>query len=101
VAEEKWDDIFPDAGKQRNELHEKGLVFAQKYLVFLGPTSDPRARELFEHWTRLVRNKRIPAGATAQEYAAHNAIREFVEGIHVQIEFANNGLNQPKPRTTS
>ena len=100
MTEEKNDDwLFPNAGKQRAELEEKGLVFAQKYLVFAGPTSDPRARELFEHWTKIARRTRIPAGASAQEYAAANAFREFVEGIHAQIEFAMNGQNQPKPRT--
>lgn len=101
MAEEKdnIDWLFPDAPEQKALQEEKGLVFAQKYLVFKGPTSDPRARELLEHWTRLIRSKRIAAGATAQEYAAHNAMREFIEQIHLQIEFASNGQNLPKQRT--
>lgn len=104
MAEEKpdtdWlDDIFPLAKKQRETLEEKGLVFAQKYLVFVGPTSDPRARELLEHWTSAVRRARVPKAATAQEYAAYNAQREFVESIHAQVEFAQKGQNVPKPRT--
>lgn len=98
MVEEKWDDLFPDSGKQRAELEEKGLVFAQKYLVFHGATADPRARELFEHWTRLVRRQVIPPGASAQELAYWNSRREFIEGIHAQIEFAMNGQNLPKPR---
>ena len=98
---EKWDDIFPEAGKQRAELEQQSLVFAQKYLVFGGPTADPRARELLEHWTALARRARIPANASLGEYAAANAFRELVEGIHAQIDFANQGLNQPKPRTTT
>ncbi|MDE2097039.1 MAG: hypothetical protein KGL39_07320 [Patescibacteria group bacterium] len=100
MAEEKWDDLFPDAKQQKADIEEKGLLFAQRYLVFGGPTSDPRARDLLEHWTRLARRKRIPAGASAQEYAAANAFRELIEGIHAQIEFAMNGQNVPKPRTT-
>lgn len=99
MAEENEDWLFPEAGKQRAATEEKGLVFAQKYLVFSGPMSDPRARDLLEHWTAIARKTRIPAGATAQEYAAHNAFREFVEGVHSQIEFANKGVNQPQPRT--
>ena len=99
MATEKEDWLFPDSGKQRAEAEEKGLVFAQKYLVFGGPTADPRARELLEHWTAIARKTRIPAGASAQEYAAHNSFREFVEGIHSQIEFATKGQNLPKPRT--
>jgi hypothetical protein len=99
VVEDKDDWLFPNAGKQRADAKEKGLVFAQKYLVFAGPTSDPRARELLEHWTAIARRTRIPVGASAQEYAAHNALRELVEGIHQQIEFAMQGQNVPQPRT--
>lgn len=91
--------LFPKAEAEKAAQEEKGLVFAQKYLVFSGPTADPRALDLLQHWTALARRKTIAASATVQEYAAHNAFREFVEGIHGQIDFANNGLNQPKLRT--
>lgn len=100
MAEENVDWLFPDKQKQQAKQEEKGLVFAQKYLVFAGPTSDPRARDLFEHWTALVRKTPIPRGASVQEYAAANAFREFIEGIHSQIEFAQQGQNVPKPRMT-
>lgn len=94
MAEEKqdtaWlDELFPNAKQQRAEMHEKGLVFAQRYLVFSGPTADPRARDLLEHWTAAVRGRRVLPGATAQEYAAANAVREFIEGLHQQIAFAS------------
>lgn len=103
MTEEKrdtaWlDDIFPDAKKQRDAQAELGLVFAAKYLVFAGPTSDPRARELLESWTSAVRKARIPKNAAVQELAAHNALREWVEGIHSQIEFASKAQNVPQPR---
>lgn len=103
MAEEKVgaDWLFPAAEQQKAKQEEKGLVFAQKYLVFHGPTSDARARELFEHWTALVRKTPIPRGASVQEYAASNAFREFIEGLHSQIEFAQQGQNLPKPRTTT
>lgn len=95
---EPADWLFPAADKQRAAQEEKGLVFAQKYLVFL---QDPRARELLEYWSGIARRKRIPANASVGEYAAHNAFREFIEGVHAQIEFAQNGLNQPRVRTTN
>lgn len=102
MAEEKggdWlDELFPNAAKQRAEMHEKGLVFAQKYLVFAGPTADPRARELFDHWTSTVRMARLGRSATVQELAAHNALREFVEGIRAQIEFAMANVQTIAPR---
>lgn len=99
MFEENDDWLFPKAAQQKASREEKGLIFAQRYLVFSGPTSDPRARELLEHWTGIARRTRIPAGASAQEYAAANAFRELIEGIHAQIEFANQGQNAPKPRT--
>ncbi len=98
-AGDDW--LYPEAARQREAAKQEGLIFAQKYLVFSGPTADPRARELLEHWTARARKTRLPAGASVQEYAAHNAFREFVEGIWTQIEFANSGLNQPTPRTTT
>lgn len=101
MVEEKEDLLFPHAAKQKAKREADGLVFAQKYLVFSGPTADPRARDLIEHWTALVRKTPIPRGASVQEYAAANAFREFIEGIHSQIEFANQGQNAPKLRTTT
>jgi hypothetical protein len=98
VAEEK-DWLFPEAEQQKANMTETGLVFAQKYLVFAGPTSDPRARELLEHWTTVARRKQVPDNASLGELAAHNAFRRFIEGVHVQIEFAQKGQNVPQPRT--
>lgn len=95
MAEEKWDDLFPGADKQRAENEEKGLVFAQRYLVF---KHDPRAQQLLEHWTAMVRNQAIAPNATVQEYAYFNSRREFIESIHAQILFASNGGNQPPVR---
>ncbi len=104
MAEEKadtaWiDELFPGRAKAVAEAKERGLVFASKYLVFAGPTSDPRAREIFEHWTRSVRKASVPKNASLQELAAHNALREWIEGIHTQIEFAQQAQNVPQPRT--
>ena len=98
MTEEKdpADWLFPQAEQKKAEQEEKSFVFAQKYLVF---KQEPRARDLLAHWTVLARRQRVAANATVQEYAAHNAFREMVEGIHAQIEIAENGLNQPKPRT--
>lgn len=90
---EDW--LFPDAQKQRKHMEEKGLVFAQRYLVFDGPTADPRAKALLEHWTRTVRRQKVSPSASAQELAYFNARREFVELIHEQIEIAQNGLSLP------
>lgn len=91
--EEEKDWLFPKAGEQKVAQEEKGLVFAQRYLVF---KQDPRARELLEHWTKTVRQQMLAPGASVQEYAYYNARREFVESIWAQLAFAENGLNQPR-----
>lgn len=101
MGESEADWLFPKKEEQRAKVEESGLLFAQRYLVFFGPTADPRARELLEHWTAQARNARIPRTATLGEYAAANAFREFVEGLHQQIAFAMHGANQPKSRTAT
>lgn len=90
--------LFPHAAGQKAAQEEKGLAWAQKYLVFV---QDPRARELLEHWTKTERRRSLPPNASAQEYAYYNARRDIFEGIHAEIEFAQNGLNQPRARTTN
>lgn len=90
--------LFPKAAEQRAAQEEKGLAWAQRYLVFV---QDPRARELLEHWTKTERRRSLPPNASAQEYAYYNARRDIFEGIHAEIEFAQNGLNQPRARTTN
>lgn len=96
-SDEWLDDLFPNAKAQREAAQEKGFIVAEKYLVFHGPTSDPRARELLEQWTRLIRHALVPKNASAQEYATHNALREWVEGIWRQIELAQ-VAQQPRAR---
>ena len=98
MTEKDVDWLFPDAEKNKALQEEKGLVWAQKYLVF---EQDPRARDLLAHWLVTVRRQTISPAASVQEYAYWNARRELFEHIQAQIEFAKNGLNQPKPRTTT
>lgn len=95
MAEEKKDptwleDLFPGADQRRKQTRDAALIIAQKYLVFSGPTADPRARDLLQLWTNAIRRAAVPKDASAQEYAAANALREFVEGLHAQIELARN-----------
>lgn len=92
------DDLFPGAAARRTEMFEKGVVFAQRYLVFAGPTADPRAKELLEHWTKYVRGNRINPSASHAELAAHNALREWVEGIHQQIDLAQQNASVTSKR---
>lgn len=94
------DEVFPEAAKQRENQQAEGFRFAQKYLVFMGPTADPRARDLLEQWTKAIRRKVLGPDASPTALAAHNALREWVEGIYVQAEMAAQA-QQPVPRAST
>ena len=86
------DDLFPNAEKQKAARTQEAVRIANLYQVFEhGP-----GKELLALWTKLVRSKKIPVDASVQEYAAHNANREFVEGIYQQLEFSHNRGNSPQ-----
>jgi hypothetical protein len=87
------DDPFQVANRLdvKKDAQKDALVFAQKFLIFtLGPGKD-----LLDHWSNIVRNRKIAPNATHGELAYHNGAREFVEGIHQQVEFARNGGQSP------
>lgn len=87
---EDW--LFPNAEKDKAADATRALQIAQMYMCF---ELDGNARKLLAMWTAQVRNVKINKDATAQEYAAHNAVREFVEGIYQQIGLAKNRGNLP------
>lgn len=79
-------DDWLDEGEGAREAQRQSAVnFAQAYLVFV---DDSRARELLDYWDRTLMNRRVPVTATLQEYAAAEAIRAFIAGIHQQLELA-------------
>jgi hypothetical protein len=74
----------PDA---KQDTAQAALIFAQKFLIFTGgPGAD-----LLKHWSEVVRNRKIAPNASLGELAYHNGTREFVEGLHQQIAFAQSG----------
>ena len=75
----------------KKETANLALLFAQKFLIF---TSGPGA-DLLAHWSSKVRNRKVSTNATLGELAYYNGEREFVEGIHQQIQFAQNGGQSP------
>jgi len=78
-------------GDAKKEARDDALIFAQKFLIF---TSGP-GLDLLNHWSSRVRNRKIAPNASLGELAYHNGEREFVEGIHQQIAFAQNGGQSP------
>jgi hypothetical protein len=87
------DDPFQIANRPevKKEDANEALIFAQKFLIF---ESGP-GRDLLAHWSNVVRNRKISPNASHGELAYHNGVREFVEGLHQQIEFAHNGGMSP------
>jgi len=61
------------------------IEFAKNYEIFV---TDPRGKAIFEHWEKTLLRKVTPADATLQEYAADNAVRDFINKIQYQIELA-------------
>ncbi len=91
---QEGDDPFEtkkDTSAAKKENADLALVFAQKFLIF---TSGP-GKDLLEHWSNKVRNRKVSTNATLGELAYYNGEREFVEGIHQQIQFAQNGGRSP------
>jgi hypothetical protein len=80
-----------DVPAAKKENAQAALIFAQKYKIFESGV----AKELLDHWTRTVRYKKTAPSASATEFAYNAGFREFVESIHLQIEFANNGGQSP------
>lgn len=71
--------------KSKAALREQGLRIAKLYTVF---QSNEQCRELLALWESTLANKRTPVNATINEYAANEALRAFVQGIHEQIRLA-------------
>lgn len=93
VEGEDWLDRVPspfaseeqaDAMKLQRALKER--EFSQLYRVFV---EDERGRRLLEQWEKSLMRRRVPTGASIQEYAAVEAVRDFVQQIRDQIEKSN------------
>jgi hypothetical protein len=90
-------DWLSDEGETQSKLQAstalEALKIAQNYVVF---ETHPLAKALLAQWQKFVRERKLAPNASHAEYAAANAIREFVELIPKQIEFAHNRGNQPQ-----
>jgi hypothetical protein len=80
-----------EARDAKKEIEQAALAWAQKYLVF----QNGAAKEILDFWLQKVRNQKIAPSAPATEFAYFTGVREFVEGINLQIEFAKNGGKSP------
>lgn len=64
----------------------KAVEFAQHYVETF--QRNPAGRIILDQWTREIRALRVPVDASVQVYAAIEAKRAFIEGIHAQLNLA-------------
>ena len=76
--------LFQD-DERKQKQRKAGEEIAALYRVFV---DEPRARKLLELWEERSLRKRTPPGSSHEEYARDEAIRDFVDGIHRQVELA-------------
>jgi hypothetical protein len=67
------------------EQRAEGFRIAQLYTVF---ETDERAREILRIWDTTLLRRRTSVNAPHTEYAANEALRAFVDGIHEQLRLA-------------
>jgi hypothetical protein len=86
VSEADW--LNDEAQEARLVQKQKEVEFAQNYLIF---RDNPQAKTLLQHWDKCLLRKRIPVCSELQQYAAVEAVRDFIQRIHEQIELAETG----------
>lgn len=80
-----WLDESANEAEQAKAKQQYDNV-ARLYLVF---ETHPIAKQLLAMWTASCLHKRTPVNAPHTQYAADEAVRDFVAGIHRQIEKAH------------
>lgn len=73
-----------------DERKNLALQFAQNYVAVF--VHAPQGATLLKHWTETYAKKRTPVNAPHTEYAANEAVRAFIEGIHDQIRRAQDPM---------
>lgn len=81
------DDDFLDTGGERQaQMRNDAIDYAKIYVAAFVHTA--AGAKLLADWDRRLLHKRIPVNAPHTEYAATEAVRQFVHEIHAQIALA-------------
>lgn len=80
---------------ERAQAEQKFLDVSRLYLVF---ETHPIAKQLLEMWTEACLKKRTPVESSLTRYAADEAVRDFVAGIHRQIAKAKEAPAPSQPK---
>ncbi len=79
-------DDFLDTGEQQAAIRNDAIDYAKLYVATF--VQDPAGARLLADWDARLLHKRIPVNAPHTEYAAVEAVRQFVHDIHAQIALA-------------
>jgi hypothetical protein len=83
LSEDPRDPVDP--ARAEGQL-QKAVEFAQLYEAAF--VKNPAGAMLLKQWDKTHRRRRVPVNAPITEYAAVEAVRDFIEGIYGQIELA-------------
>ena len=79
-------DDFLDTSDQQTAMRRDAIDYAKLYVMAF--VHDPAGAKLLADWDARLLHKRIPVNAPHTEYAAVEAVRQFVHDIHAQIALA-------------
>jgi hypothetical protein len=80
---------LPDTADQNEKTRLAALEFSQQYVALF--VHNPVGARLLAHWDQVFMTKRTPVNAPHTEYAANEAMRAFIAGIHNEIKIAQTG----------
>lgn len=76
-----------ESREQRALRIAQAKEFAQLYVAAF--VHNPAGAKLLAHWDKTLLRKRVPTNAPHTEYAAAEAVRDFVAKIQEQIELVS------------
>lgn len=77
---------FLDTGEHREQQRTTAVEYAKLYVAAF--VANPAGAQLLREWDERCVRKRVAVNAPHTEYAAVEAVRQFVIGIHDQIRMA-------------
>ena len=80
------DDFLDTGNTQQAAMRNDAIDYAKLYVATF--VHDPAGARLLADWDKRLLHKRIPVNAPHTEYAATEAVRQFVHEIHAQIALA-------------
>jgi hypothetical protein len=80
------DDFLSTGTEQQAQMRNDAVDYAKLYVAAFVHT--PAGAKLLADWDQRLLHKRIPVNAPHTEYAAVEAVRQFVHDIHAQIALA-------------